>query len=1050
MKKTLLLLTAYLCFLTAFAQEPVDPVFVPADTLTPPRLLPAQPGHLQELRRDTLGNTYLMNKAKKPVQVSAVSISQKSQFKRQYAPEVIYKGQLFERKAGTVTAATPGYDYAIFPAQTGYYYEIIVQEGISVKVFGALGIDGPDYTTNLAKARAYAEYRKLALLIPAGVFRFAGLTLAVDSLVIRGVPLRSILKKTSTRGNGIDIHANHCRVFGVTVDGNASQLDGGFWVTGIGNDVDQCRALNCDAFSFCINGTYSNGAAFVKMPTAFNRVRNSEAKGQKRYHSIGAKAAFLAGDSAVHTLFENDRAIDCFLPEAGDYFDSDWAPYTRFLNCTAQSTSGLSGASGLHTEGEQPSTNHYVYIENFTAINMLRGFSFSENSRVSMTGNNQAIGCQRALVNYSAYTSSISGLKAIGCGSGISGLISAVIENARSATLSNVEVIGTVGGAQELLNYNGAPANSTEDPLTIRNSVFNGPVRFSNDNVGSYFVDVSGTAFNNSSVDWYNNVGLRITFTGCVFRNTVVSGARAKRIEFNGCRFVTANNTQVALNYPITDNINTLVRNSHFDGFNRITDWATLGLGITYANLVNPPKNLPEDRFVQGGDNTRSTYVSSLDQELQSGFYTASGSGTGSPFSQATPYNVINLHETNGGTSYFGHPSGYFTNQIAMDIAGGPMYRRFHNGGGSWQPWHKVHDNSWFPVDITASPVLGQTIRFDGTRFVQGKLGVTDLQISGTPDGTKFLRDDGSWAAPAGGSGTGDMAKATYDANSNNKVDGAESADAVPWTGVTGKPSSFTPSAHTHPLAEIQATGTRDATTFLRGDGTFAVPPGGGGGSYTDEQAQDAAASLVTSGFHLGVKTTYDDALNRLSLTAITPYYQDYLINGIALETAPLTNATTTDANLGGSGVALFREVVAPLSVTIDKVAFHVAVVGSGLSATAGANGVGLYDISGNRLAWADCQTAFTTTGFKTVSLNTNVTLVAGSRYRIVAVATGSTSPQFRVHSSASLINANVNTSPYRQSTKGSTTLDATLTFGSGWTAETNSRAWIGFTVLPE
>ena len=28
-------------------------------------------------------------------------------------------------------------------------------------------------------------------------------------------------------------------------------------------------------------------------------------------------------------------------------------------------------------------------------------------------------------------------------------------------------------------------------------------------------------------------------------------------------------------------------------------------------------------------------------------------------------------------------------------------------------------------------------------------------------------------------------------------------AEAVPWTGVTGKPSSFTPSAHSHPTSEI-------------------------------------------------------------------------------------------------------------------------------------------------------------------------------------------------------------------------------------------------------
>ena len=39
------------------------------------------------------------------------------------------------------------------------------------------------------------------------------------------------------------------------------------------------------------------------------------------------------------------------------------------------------------------------------------------------------------------------------------------------------------------------------------------------------------------------------------------------------------------------------------------------------------------------------------------------------------------------------------------------------------------------------------------------------------------------------------------------------------------------PTAHTHGIADLTATGTRSATTYLRGDGTWATPAGGGGGS---------------------------------------------------------------------------------------------------------------------------------------------------------------------------------------------------------------------------
>lgn len=60
----------------------------------------------------------------------------------------------------------------------------------------------------------------------------------------------------------------------------------------------------------------------------------------------------------------------------------------------------------------------------------------------------------------------------------------------------------------------------------------------------------------------------------------------------------------------------------------------------------------------------------------------------------------------------------------------------------------------------------------------------------------KVLRDDGTWTA----AGMGDMTKVMYDTDNDGVVDAAESVD---WNGVQNKPSTYPPSAHTHPLSDV-------------------------------------------------------------------------------------------------------------------------------------------------------------------------------------------------------------------------------------------------------
>ena len=64
------------------------------------------------------------------------------------------------------------------------------------------------------------------------------------------------------------------------------------------------------------------------------------------------------------------------------------------------------------------------------------------------------------------------------------------------------------------------------------------------------------------------------------------------------------------------------------------------------------------------------------------------------------------------------------------------------------------------------------------------------------------------------GGGGGDMQKEVYDQNDNGIVDAAES---VPWSGITGRPTTFPPSSHTHSISEVT-----DLQTAL--DGKAVIP----------------------------------------------------------------------------------------------------------------------------------------------------------------------------------------------------------------------------------
>lgn len=162
--------------------------------------------------------------------------------------------------------------------------------------------------------------------------------------------------------------------------------------------------------------------------------------------------------------------------------------------------------------------------------------------------------------------------------------------------------------------------------------------------------------------------------------------------------------------------------------------------------------------------------------------------------------------------------------------------------------------------------------------------------------------------------GAGDMTRATYDSDNDGKVDAAEVADAAPWSGITGKPTSFAPSSHSHSIAQV--TGLQSA---LNGKSPLTSPTFTGTPTAPTASAGSNTTQIATTGFVAATIGALIDAapgaMNTLNELAAAlgddPNFASSVTNALAGKLAAgsnlsdLPNKGTARSNLGLGSLAL-------------------------------------------------------------------------------------------------------------------------------------------------
>jgi hypothetical protein len=245
--------------------------------------------------------------------------------------------------------------------------------------------------------------------------------------------------------------------------------------------------------------------------------------------------------------------------------------------------------------------------------------------------------------------------------------------------------------------------------------------------------------------------------------------------------------------------------------------------GTTLASTLDVTGNLAvnTDKFIITASNGNTDIAGTLNVD---GTITGPGSGI-------TAINADNIATGTVGTA-----------RLGSGAANGTTFLR---GDGTWatpvDTVGGVSDGDKGDITVSSSGAVWTVDNLAITNAkLAGSIALSKISIGGTPDGTKYLRDDGSWAA-APSVGDGDKGSITV-----------SSAGTV-WTIDSGAVTN-TMLAGSIAISKLDISGSPDGSKFLKDDGSWAVPLASVSADsldfddFVDAMALDASTSITADG----------------------------------------------------------------------------------------------------------------------------------------------------------------------------------------------------------